>query len=58
MLKTPQYKQVRELEQRIRSVIDCLDTLDDDTYELVNDTVPPSRYEDLVDWLQYISSVR
>ena len=51
---------VKELQNAVRSVIDILDAMDDETYGAVNDFASPNegRYTDMIEWLQHIMSVR
>lgn len=52
---------VKDLQNAVRSVIDILETMDDATYDAVNDFVNSDnagRYSDMVEWLQHIMSVR
>ena len=59
MLNPTQYKQVKTLKNQVESVVDYLEQLDDTTYDMVNDfTDQHGRYEDLLDWLQYLSNIR
>lgn len=60
MFNSRQYKDVQELKNQIRTVIDCLDKLDDTTYDAVNgfDDSDHGGYVYLLDWLQYLSSLR
>ena len=53
-------KAVKELQNAVRSVIDILDAMDDETYGAVNDFASPNegRYTDMIEWLQHIMSVR
>lgn len=52
---------VKELQNAVRNVIDILETMDDATYDAVDDFIDPDnagRYTDMLDWLQYIMNVR
>lgn len=52
---------VKELQNAVRGVIVILETMDDATYDAVDDFIDPDkagRYTDMLDWLQHIMSIR
>lgn len=52
---------VNDLAIAVRGVINILETMDDTTYDAVDDFIDPNkagRYTDLLDWLQHIMNVR
>lgn len=49
------------LKLHVRAIINILDRLDDVGYEMVNDynmDAESGRYSDMIDWLQYLNSVK
>lgn len=53
-----QKHKIAELQNKVRDIIDLLDSMNDATYERVNDFTDPDhgRFTDMVEWVQYISS--
>ena len=53
-----QKHKIADLQNKVRDIVDLLDSMNDATYDRVNDFTDPNhgRYADMVDWLQYISS--
>ena len=52
-------RDVKSLEDAIKNVFNILDSMDDETYEAVDDFSEKSdhgRYQDMADWLQWIYS--
>lgn len=52
-----QKHKIQDLSKMVSDILYLLESMNDATYDRVNDfTADHGRYEDLLDWLQYINS--
>ncbi len=51
-------QKIAALKTQLRGMIDLLDSMNDETYERINDFSDPDhgRFSDLLDWAQYLAN--